>query len=71
MKVSGAEAVVAVASPFIGQGENAALIKPFIEHLTRAECHQIMCSGFATISGSVLIAYISLGIDPQALISSW
>jgi len=71
MNVSGAEAVVAVASPFVGQGENAALIKPFIPYLTKAECHQIMCSGFATISGSVLIAYISLGINPQALISSW
>ena len=71
MKVSGAEAVAAAASPFVGQGENAVLIKPFIPYLTRAECHQIMCSGFATIAGSVLIVYISFGINPQALISSW
>lgn len=71
MKVSGAEAVAAAASPFVGQGENAVLIKPFIPYLTKAECHQIMCSGFATIAGSVLIVYISFGINPQALISSW
>lgn len=70
MRVSGAEAVVAAASPFIGQGESAMLIKPFIAHLTRAEIHQIMTSGFATIAGSVLIAYISLGVNPQALVSS-
>ena len=70
MRVSGAEAVVAAASPFIGQGESAMLIKPFIAHLTQAELHQVMCSGFATIAGSVLVAYISLGINPQALISS-
>lgn len=70
MRVSGAEAVVAAASPFIGQGESAMLIKPFISHLTMAEIHQIMCSGFATIAGSVLIAYISIGVNPQALISS-
>ncbi|ODV89952.1 hypothetical protein CANCADRAFT_31062 [Tortispora caseinolytica NRRL Y-17796] len=70
MKVSGAEAVVAAASPFIGQGESAILIRPFIPHLTRAEIHQIMCSGFATIAGSVLVAYIGMGINPQALISS-
>lgn len=70
MRVSGAEAVVAAASPFIGQGESAMLIKPFIAHLTQAELHQIMCSGYATIAGSVLVAYISLGINPQALISS-
>jgi len=70
MKVSGAEAVVASASPFIGQGESAILIKPFIAHLTMAEIHQIMTSGFATIAGSVLIAYISFGVNPQALVSS-
>ncbi|PGH04674.1 CNT family concentrative nucleoside transporter [Blastomyces parvus] len=70
MHVSGAEAVVAAASPFIGQGESAMLIRPFINHLTKAEIHQIMCSGFATIAGSVLIAYVSFGVNPQALISS-
>lgn len=70
MRVSGAEAVVAAASPFIGQGESAMLIRPFIAHLTLAELHQTMCSGFATIAGSVLIAYISLGVNPQALVSS-
>lgn len=71
MRVSGAEAVVAAASPFIGQGESAMLIRPFVAHLTKAEIHQIMCSGFATISGSVLIAYIGIFcLNPQALVSS-
>lgn len=70
MQVSGAEAVVAAASPFIGQGESAMLVKPFVPHLTMAELHQIMCSGFATIAGSVLVAYLGMGINPQALISS-
>ncbi|CAP97523.1 hypothetical protein E8E15_008992 [Penicillium rubens] len=70
MRVSGAEAVVAAASPFIGQGESAMLIRPFIAHLTTAEVHQIMCSGFATIAGSVLIAYISIGVSAQALVSA-
>lgn len=70
MRVSGAEAVVAAASPFVGQGESAILIRPFVAHLTQAELHQIMCSGFATIAGSVLVAYISIGVNGQALISS-
>lgn len=70
MKVSGAEAVVAAASPFVGQGESAMLIKPFIPHLTDAEIHQVMTSGFATIAGSVLAAYIGMGISPLALVSS-
>ncbi|KAK7720591.1 hypothetical protein SLS57_005370 [Botryosphaeria dothidea] len=70
MRISGAEAVVAAASPFIGQGESAMLIKPFVAHLTMAEIHQVMCSGFATIAGSVLVSYISMGVNAQALVSS-
>ncbi|KAI8976089.1 Na+ dependent nucleoside transporter C-terminus-domain-containing protein [Pilobolus umbonatus] len=70
LHVSGAESVVAVASPFLGQCENAMLIKPFLPYLTMAELHQIMCSGFATIAGSVLYTYIALGISGQALLTS-
>ena len=45
-------------------------LSAFVSHLTKAELHQVMCSGYATISGSVLIAYIALGVNPQALVSS-
>jgi concentrative nucleoside transporter, CNT family len=37
LRVSGAEAVVAAATPFIGQGESAMLIRPFVPHLTMAD----------------------------------
>ena len=70
LRVSGAEAVVAAATPFIGQGESAMLIRPFVPHLTLAELHQVMTCGFATIAGSVLIAYINMGLNPQVLVSS-
>lgn len=70
LEVSGAEAVVAAATPFIGQGESAMLVRPFVPHMTKAEIHQIMTCGFATISGSVLIGYIELGLNRQALVSS-
>ncbi|KAK4096600.1 hypothetical protein N658DRAFT_346275 [Parathielavia hyrcaniae] len=70
LRVSGAEAIVAAATPFIGQGESAMLIRPFLDHLTMAEIHQIMTCGFATIAGSVLVAYIGMGLNPQALVSS-
>ncbi|KAJ4217035.1 hypothetical protein NW759_008984 [Fusarium solani] len=68
--VSGAEAVVAAATPFIGQGESAMLVRPFVPHMTKAEIHQIMTCGFATISGSVLVGYTSLGLNAEALVSS-
>ncbi|KAK3388741.1 Na+ dependent nucleoside transporter C-terminus-domain-containing protein [Sordaria brevicollis] len=60
LRVSGAEAV----------GESAMLIRPFVPHLTLAEIHQVMTCGFATIAGSVLVAYIGLGLNAQALVSS-
>ncbi|KAK2038499.1 NupC family nucleoside transporter [Colletotrichum somersetense] len=70
LEVSGAEAVVAAATPFIGQGESAMLVRPFVPHMTKAEIHQIMTCGFATISGSTLVAYINLGLNAQAMVSS-
>ncbi|EEY22861.1 sodium/nucleoside cotransporter [Verticillium alfalfae VaMs.102] len=70
LQVSGAEAVVAAATPFIGQGESALLVRPFVPHMTNAELHQILTCGFATISGSVLVAYIGLGLNAQAMVSS-
>lgn len=70
LNVSGTEAVVAAATPFIGQGESAMLVRPFVPHMTKAEIHQIMTCGFATISGSVLVGYISLGLNAEVLVSS-
>lgn len=68
--ISGAEAVVAVASPFIGQGENCVLTRPFVKSFTRSEFHQVLVSGFAAIAGSVLIAYINLGVSGRDLVTS-
>ncbi|KNZ57133.1 hypothetical protein VP01_2232g1 [Puccinia sorghi] len=70
MGVSGVEAVVAAASPFVGQGESVMLIRPFAGHMTAAEIHQIMASGFSTIAGSVLTAYVAMGIPAVYLISA-
>ncbi|KAJ3068594.1 hypothetical protein HDU98_008267 [Podochytrium sp. JEL0797] len=68
METSGSESVVAAASPFVGQGESALLVKPFVEFMTRSELHSIMTSGFATISGSVLMAYMQYtGNSPEAI----
>ncbi|KAJ3101959.1 hypothetical protein HDU97_000935 [Phlyctochytrium planicorne] len=58
MGTSGSESVVAAASPFVGQGESALLVRPFVEYMTMSELHSTMTSGFATIAGSVLLAYV-------------
>lgn len=70
MNVSGAEAVVAAASPFIGQGESACLVKPYVDLMTESELHLTMTSGFSTIAGSVLSAYIAMGVPPQNLVTA-
>ncbi|KAG0145918.1 hypothetical protein CROQUDRAFT_45084 [Cronartium quercuum f. sp. fusiforme G11] len=70
MGVSGAEAVVAVASPFVGQAESLALVRPFVDDMTEAEIHQAFTSGFSTIAGSVLAGYVALGMPAVYLISA-
>jgi len=70
MNVSGAEAVVAAASPWVGQGESACLVRPYVDIMTESELHLTMTSGFSTISGSVLAAYIALGVPAQNLVTS-
>ncbi|EJD52646.1 hypothetical protein AURDEDRAFT_111274 [Auricularia subglabra TFB-10046 SS5] len=70
MNVSGAEAVVAASSPWIGQGESACLVRPYVDLMTESEIHLTMTSGFSTIAGSVLGAYIGLGVPPQNLVTA-
>lgn len=89
MNVSGAEAVVAAASPFVGQGESACLVRPYVDLMTESELREwpynidlpwlaliywlldvTMTSGFSTIAGSVLVAYMNLGVPPETLVTS-
>eukprot|EP00834_Sanchytrium_tribonematis_P008513 NODE_1026_length_2550_cov_0.248062.p1 type:complete len:502 gc:universal NODE_1026_length_2550_cov_0.248062:2314-809(-) len=69
MDTSGSESIVAAASPFVGQGESALLVKPFVEFMTLSELHAVMVSGFAAVAGSVLIAFMSFGIDSVSLLT--
>jgi len=70
LNVSGAEAVVAASSPWIGQGESACLVRPYVDLMTESELHLTMTSGFACISGSVMAAYINIGVPAQNIVTS-
>ncbi|OXU17621.1 hypothetical protein TSAR_011581, partial [Trichomalopsis sarcophagae] len=50
--------------------ESPLLIKPYLSKLTTSEIHAIMCSGFATVSGTVMAAYIKFGANPAHLITA-
>lgn len=60
MRLSGAESLSAAANVFMGQTEAPLLVRPFIARMTPSELHCLMTGGMATISGSVLGAYVLL-----------
>lgn len=64
------ESVNAAANIFLGMSEGPLIIKPYIKLLTLSEIHSVMTSGFATVSGTVLAAYIAFGAEPQHLITA-
>eukprot|EP00794_Sanderia_malayensis_P000022 gene22-612_t len=67
---SAAESLNTAGNIFIGQTEAPLLIRPFLPDLTMSELHAVMTSGFATIAGSVLGAYISFGVPATHLLSA-
>ena len=63
MDTSPTESMNAVASIFLGQTEAPLLVKPFLNTMTPSELFSIMLSGFATVAGSSMAAYIGLGVS--------
>ncbi|CAH0404230.1 unnamed protein product [Chilo suppressalis] len=64
------ESVIAIGNVFLGMSESVLLIKPYLELLTKSELHVVMASGFATVSGTILAAYIGFGADPAHLVTA-
>jgi len=70
MGTSGAESTNVAASIFMGQTEAPLTIRPFLSRATRSELMVIMTSGMAHVSGGIMAAYISFGINAQDLLSA-
>ena len=70
MRTSGAETLSAAANVFMGQTEAPIIVKPYVARMTRSELLTLMTGGLATIAGSVLGVYLSLGADPVALLTT-
>ncbi|KAG0029329.1 hypothetical protein BGZ82_008015, partial [Podila clonocystis] len=68
--ISGVECVAACAAPFVGMSEASMLVGPFVSEMTEAELHQVLTSGFATISGSVFLGLLTFGVDATALLTA-
>jgi concentrative nucleoside transporter, CNT family len=59
MRISGAESLCASSSVFVGV-EAGLIIKPYIGQMTKSELNTILTAGMATISSSMLAAYIMI-----------
>lgn len=64
------ESVMSAGNIFLGITESAFLIQPYIRLLTHSEFHAILSSGFATVAGTLLGAYVSFGAESSHLITS-
>lgn len=64
------ESVNAVANIFLSMLEGPLMIRPYIEILTLSELHTICTSGFCTVAGSVLGAYVTFGASAKYLITA-
>ncbi|HEY8256539.1 MAG TPA: NupC/NupG family nucleoside CNT transporter [Gemmatimonadales bacterium] len=67
---SGAESLNVAASIFMGQTEAPLTIRPFLPRMTRSELMTVMTSGMAHISGSIMVAYIAMGIEAKHLLTA-
>uniref|UniRef100_UPI0037E71CEC solute carrier family 28 member 3-like n=1 Tax=Semicossyphus pulcher TaxID=241346 RepID=UPI0037E71CEC len=70
MGTSPAESMAAAGNIFLGQTDSPLLIRPYISGLTRSEIHAVMTGGFASISGTILGAFISFGVEATHLLTA-
>ena len=64
------ESMSAAANVFVGQTEAPLVVKPYIKSMTRSELFAVMCGGLASVAGSVLVGYASLGVSLDYLIAA-
>jgi CNT family concentrative nucleoside transporter len=64
------ESMSAAANVFVGQTEAPLVVKPYIKTMTRSELFAIMAGGLASVAGSVLAGYASLGVSLEYLIAA-
>jgi len=70
MDVSGSESLAAAANVFLGHTEAPLMVRPYLESMTRSELMAMLTGGMATIAGSVMAAYVGLGIDAGHLLAA-
>ena len=67
---SRAESLSATANIFVGQTEAPLVVRPFIARMTSSELFAVMVGGLASVAGSVLAGYASMGVPLEYLIAA-
>ncbi len=70
MDVSGSESLAAAGNVFLVHTEAPLLVRPYLPSMTRSELMAMLTGGMATIAGSVMAAYVALGIDAGHLLGA-
>ncbi len=70
MRTSGAETLSVSANVFMGMTEAPLIVKPYVPRMTQSELFTLMVSGFAHISGGMMVVYINYGADPVAILTT-
>uniref|UniRef100_A0A3Q1CTI6 Sodium/nucleoside cotransporter n=1 Tax=Amphiprion ocellaris TaxID=80972 RepID=A0A3Q1CTI6_AMPOC len=70
MGTSATESMAAAGNIFLGNTDSPLLIRPYISELTVSEIHAVMTGGFASISGTILGAFISFGVEASHLLTA-
>lgn len=67
---SRAVSLSAAANIFVGQTEAPLVVKPYIARMTSSELFAVMVGGLASVAGSVLAGYASMGVPMKYLIAA-
>lgn len=64
------ESMSAAANIFVGQTEAPLVVRPYVRRMTESELFAVMCGGLASVAGSVLFAYASMGVPMEYLLAA-
>ncbi len=67
---SSAESMSAAANIFVGQTEAPLVVKPYVPRMTTSELFAVMVGGLASVAGSVLAGYASMGVEMKYLLAA-
>lgn len=64
------ESMNAAANIFVGQTEAPLVVKPYLKNLSEPQMFAVMCSGVASIAGTVLAGYVLMGAQIEYLLAA-